>query len=436
MNRRTRVRPAATHLQVAPRLAYSGRMLTVIAAIAATGLLSAQSATVDTPDADEANAFQSCVAGLTRRALDAGISGQVVNDVLGGAEKLERVISSDRNQPEFVRTFADYYDRRVSADRVSKGRAMLDRHRTLLNRLQREYGVPPHYLVSFWGLETNFGSYFGNIRTTDALTTLACDQRRAEFFSGELMAALEIIDAGDIEAERMLGSWAGAMGHMQFLPSVFLRYAVDADGDGRRDLWNSVPDALASAANFLRGIGWTSGLRWGREVRLPDSFDFALAGRGQARTLSDWAVSGVTDAFGNPLPALDFSSAILVPAGHEGPAFIAYDNFNVIMRWNRSEYYAIAVGRLADRIAGAGRLTRPADGGAAPVATDDLRELQQNLSTLGFDAGKADGIAGPATRRALAAFQTQRALIADGHVDPESVAAVRAALRESTQQSR
>ena len=410
--------------------------IATLAAVAASGLLSAPFANADTPEADGGDAFQSCVAGLTQRALDAGISEPVVSDVLGGAEKLERVISSDRNQPEFVRTFADYYDRRVSADRVSRGRAMLQQHRALLNRVQREYGIPPHYLVSFWGLETNFGNYFGNIRTTDALTTLACDQRRAEFFSGELMAALEIIDAGDIEADRMLGSWAGAMGHMQFLPSVFLRYAVDADGDGRRDLWGSVPDALASAANFLRGIGWTSGLRWGREVRLPDSFDYALAGRGQSRTLADWASAGVTDAFGNALPALDFNAAILVPAGHEGPAFIAYDNFNVIMRWNRSEYYAIAVGRLADRIAGAGRLTRPADGGAAPVATDDLRELQQNLSALGFDAGKPDGIAGPATRRALAAFQTERSLIADGHVDNESVAAVRAALRESTERSR
>lgn len=379
--------------------------------------------------AQSAAPFAECVVGLEQRARTEGVSDSVVAEVLGQAEEVKRVIELDRNQPEFMRTFADYYDRRVTDERVARGRQLAEEHRALLGRIQREYGVPAHYLLAFWGLETNFGAYFGKIPTANALTTLACDPRRADFFAGELMAALKIVDAGDIAPEQMLGSWAGAMGHMQFLPSVFQRYAVDADGDGRRDLWGSVPDAMASAANFLRGIGWTPGLRWGREVRLPDKFDYALAGRSRAQPLADWVALGLTNAYGGSLPPLDLEAAVLVPAGHEGPAFLAYDNFDVIMRWNRSEYYAIAVGRLADRIAGAGELTRPADTGAGPVTRDDVRSLQERLVALGFDAGTADGIAGPATQRALADFQKSRGLVADGYIDGDAIEATRTAAR-------
>lgn len=368
--------------------------------------------------------FAACLDALGERARQEGVDAATVASILKNTTRLERVIDLDRNQPEFTRTFADYYRRRVTEQRVTQGRALYTRHRDLLASLQREYGVPAQYLVAFWGLETNYGRYFGKISTTDALATLACDPRRAAFFADEFVAALKIIAAGDIDREDMSGSWAGALGHMQFLPSVFLRHATDGDGDGRRDLWGSIPDALASAASFLRGLGWQSELRWGREVRLPRNFDYSLGGREQKRALAEWVRLGVIDAYGGPLPPLEIEAAVLVPAGHLGPAFLVYDNFDVIMRWNRSEYYAIAVGRLADRIAGSVALTREVDRGGKPVTREAVRRLQENLVLLGYDAGKADGMFGPATRQALSRFQHGKGLIADGHLDQEALRAV------------
>ena len=370
-------------------------------------------------------AFETCLAALGERASIDGVDAAVVASVLEKTTRLERVIDLDRSQPEFTRTFGDYYVPRVTKQRVAQGRALYAKHRDLLNRLQREYGVPGHYLLAFWGLETNYGSFFGKIPTMDALATLACDQRRADFFSDEFLSALRIVAAGDIEREQMRGSWAGALGNMQFLPSVFLKYAVDGDGDGLRDLWGSLPDSLASAANFLRGIGWRTELRWGREVRLPEEFDFSLSGRDRGRTLEEWVRLGITDAYGGALSQLDIQAAVLVPSGHRGPAFLTYDNFDVIMRWNRSEYYAISVGRLADRIAGGGRLTREAIIGGEPITTDKVRRLQEDLALLGYDAGKADGIFGPATRRALSSFQNANDMIADGYLNTEALQAVR-----------
>ncbi len=375
--------------------------------------------------------FAACVADLQTTARAEGISEHVVDDVLGKVNHLDRVIELDRKQPEFTQTFTNYYTRRVTPERVERGRQLLDRYHDVLAEIERRFGVPPRYLVAFWGLETNFGAYFGDIPVPDSLATLACDPRRSSFFTAELMQALRIVDAGDISPDRMVGSWAGAMGHVQFMPSVFEKYAVDADHDGRRDLWDSVPDALASAANFLHGLGWQRGLRWGREVRLPDGFDYALAGRGQARPLSEWVKLGVTDAFGRPLPRLDLPAAVLVPSGHRGPAFLVYDNFDVIMGWNRSEFYALSVGRLADEIAGAGPLQRPPPADAEPMSRDQVRQLQADLGRLGYDAGQPDGIFGSATRRALSRFQQHRHLVADGNLDGAVLDAVRKAVLES-----
>ncbi len=373
---------------------------------------------------ESAESFQTCLLALGERARQQGIDAALVASVLENTTRLERVVKLDRNQPEFTTSFAGYYSKRVTESRVSKGRLLMIEHQELLTRMQQEYGVPAQYLLAFWGLETNYGAYFGKIQTTDALATLACDQRRSKFFSAEFINALSILHAGDIEQPKMLGSWAGAIGNMQFLPSVFLKYAVDGDGDGRRDLWGSIPDSMASAANFLRGIGWQDNLRWGREVILPTNFDYSLSGSHETRKLADWVQLGVTDAYGGAMPALDIEAAILVPSGHRGPAFLIYDNFKVIMRWNRSEYYAVAVGRLADRIAGSAALTRKLESNSEPVTRDLVKQLQTELASQGYAVGKADGVFGPATRRALSQFQKSNKMIADGHLNSKALRAV------------
>jgi membrane-bound lytic murein transglycosylase B len=375
-----------------------------------------------TPEAD----FAACTARLKQEAQAAGISAEVSNDVLDNAQWIERVIELDRKQPEFTTTFSDYYNKRVTPARVDRGRELLQEHAGLLRSISDRYGVPAHYLVSFWGLETNFGSYLGKMAITDSLTTLACDDRRSQFFTAELISAMRIIEAGDASRESMIGSWAGAMGHVQFMPSAFLRYAVDGDGDGRRDLWGSIPDALASAGNFLSSLGWERGLRWGREVLLPAGFDYSQATRDVTKPLSDWSQAGVTDALGNRLPDIDLPASILVPGGAQGPAFIVYDNFDVIMRWNRSEFYALSVGRLADRIAGAGSLARPPPADGLRLSRQTVMTLQGHLNQLGYDSGTPDGILGSGTRRALRAFQRDRNLVADGYPSEQIIGAVAA----------
>ncbi|MFO8142814.1 MAG: lytic murein transglycosylase, partial [Marinobacter sp.] len=231
--------------------------------------------------------------------------------------------------------------------------------------------------------------------------------------SGELVSALKIIDEGAIEAQGMEGSWAGAMGHVQFMPTVFLQHAVDGDGDGRRDLWNSLPDAMMSAGRFLQSMGWDGDYRWGREVLLPDSFDFSMTD-GRRLPLSEWRSLGITDAFGKALAQEPIEAALVVPSGHQGPAFLVYSNFRVIMGWNRSEFYAVAVGHLADRIAGAGALQSPPPEDQPTLSRDQVIQLQETLNERGYDTGKPDGIMGSNTRKAIREFQKAEGLIADG----------------------
>lgn len=372
--------------------------------------------------------FQQCVAKLQERAADEGVSESINRDVLGKVRFLEKVIGYDRNQPEFVQTFPGYLSKRVNDWRINKGREMLEKHADLLRSLTAKYGIPAHYLVAFWGLETNFGSYKGKMPIIDSLATLACDQRRSEFFSKELMLALLLMERENISRESMVGSWAGAMGHTQFMPSAYTAYAVDGDGDGKVDLWNSEEDALTSAANFLQHLGWKTGFKWGREVSLPDGFDYLLGGRENKLALSEWAAKGVARANGQPLGKSDLEASLLVPSGHEGPAFLVYNNFSVILGWNNSEYYAIAVGYLADRITGKGKLVRPLPD-LSDYEISQLKTLQESLNTLGFDVGEADGILGPATRKGVSQFQSSINRIADGFPDKEVFAAVAKALQ-------
>ncbi len=369
--------------------------------------------------------FASCISGMHEKARVHGISEATIAQVLGKAKFIPRVIDLDRRQPEFTQLFTDYLKNRVSEQRIRRGKALLTKYRQLLDSIQQETGVSAQYLVAFWGLETNYGSYLGNISVPNALATLACDQRRKTFFTGELLNALRIIDAGDISAKHMVGSWAGAMGHMQFMPTTYLRYARDGDGDGRRNLWDSIPDALMSAGVFLQQLGWNPGLHWGQEVVLPTSFDYSLAGRNQSLSLAEWVALEVTPVSGMTLPPNNQNASLLVPAGHKGPAFLIYENFNVIMKWNRSEFYALTVGYLADRIAGAQVLHRSPPTDSLRLTREQVLQLQLDLSTLNIDTGEIDGIFGPDTRRALSLFQQNTQRIADGHPDLELLNALR-----------
>lgn len=361
--------------------------------------------------------FQSCLIHLQSGARAAGVSDQVVDTVIPLMSLQERVLELDRKQPEFVQTFAGYLKTRVSEDRVAKGREMYRRYKHFLDQLSVEYGIPGQYLVAFWGLETNFGSYLGNMPTLDSLATLACDARRSEFFTTEFITALRLLERESLKPNQMRGSWAGAMGHTQFMPSAYLRYAIDGDGDGAINLWDSEKDALASGANFLMNLGWSRGLRWGREVSLPKGFDYGLAGK-EAQPLNNWADLGVRQVDNGPLPIADISAQLLVPAGHEGPAFLVYDNFSVMMKWNRSEFYALSVGHLADRIAGGGQLSNlPVD--QEPLTRSEVKTMQSSLNRLGYDAGEEDGIFGPASRNALSSYEADRGVISDGFPDPD-----------------
>jgi len=362
-----------------------------------------------------------------------GVSKSIVDEVIPTLKLQQQVLKLDREQPEFVQTFSQYLATRITPARIERGRELYARHEEFLDALTRRYGVPGRYLVAFWGLETNYGSYLGGVPTLDALATLACDERRAAFFGKEFISALQLMQRESLSPEQMYGSWAGAVGHTQFMPSSYLKYAVDGDGDGRINLWQSERDALASGASFLQQLGWKFGLRWGREVLLPDDFSYQQAGTNAMLSLQEWSELGVRRADGKALPTTDIEGAILVPAGHTGPAFMVYANFFVIMQWNRSESYAISVGHLADRIKGGDNLLRPPPPGQRSLSLQQTAEMQRALNTAGYDAGVADGIFGPASRAALRAFQHATGLVADGYPDQNSLA--RLLELENTQQT-
>ena len=354
-----------------------------------------------------------------------GISEATLDAALTGIEPIQRVVELDHKQPEFTQTFWGYMDKRVNDGRVKRGRDLLKQHAALFNRIEKEYGVQGRFLVSFWGLESNFGDFTGGFSVITALATLAFDPRRDDFFRNELLTALKIIDAGHISVDRMKGSWAGAMGQCQFLPSTFARFGKDGDGDGRIDIWNSLPDIFASAANFLSKSGWRGDEAWGREVRLPKPFDYSQATLDISHPIADWQKIGIRRIDGSDLPVADITGSIIVPAGHHGPAFLVYDNFRTTMVWNRSLLYAVAVGHLADRIAWQPELKTPRDASDKPMSRDDIIALQQLLTERGYDTGPADGIPGRQTREAVRAFQQKIGLPADGFPAPDVLEAIR-----------
>ncbi len=361
--------------------------------------------------------FARCISELQKQARKEHLPAYIVDDVLGGLEYQQRVLELDRSQPEFTQTFAGYFNQRVTPARIEQGQRLLREHGAFLDELTTQHGVPGRYLIAFWGLETGFGGYLGRMPVLDSLATLACDERRSEFFTGELMQALALVERESLSPDRMRGSWAGAMGHTQFMPSVYRRYATDGDGDGRIDLWRSERDALASGANYLAGLGWRAGERWGREVLLPENFPYASTGLSNSRPLAFWRELGVRSADGRLLANSNLEASVLLPAGHGGPAFLVYPNFNVILEWNRSEFYALAVGLLADRLIGAGPLVRPPPAESAALSREAVERMQKQLNSLGFDAGEVDGVMGSMTQSALREFQSSNGIIADGFPD-------------------
>ncbi|MEH3086440.1 MAG: lytic murein transglycosylase [Xylophilus ampelinus] len=363
--------------------------------------------------ASEEADFGRWVEAFQRRAAAQGIRPATLRDAFDRVRFQPRVIELDRSQPEFTRQVWDYLDGAVSAQRVAQGRAKLQQYRAETAQAESRYGVPAAVLVAIWGMESNYGGNFGNFSTIDALATLGFEGRRREWAASELLAALKIIGSGDIDRSRMIGSWAGAMGHTQFLPSSYLGYAVDADGDGRRDIWGSIPDVMASTANYLARSGWQPGQPWGAEVRLPAGFDYERADTALRQPTRQWAAAGVMPLDGQALP--DFpDGSIIAPAGARGPAFLVGPNFRAILRYNNSNSYALGVSLLAQRIEGG-----PGVVGAWPrdlksLSRTQVRALQAALNDRGFGTGTPDGVMGPATRDGVRRYQRSAGLPVDG----------------------
>jgi membrane-bound lytic murein transglycosylase B len=292
--------------------------------------------------------FAVWLAGLRQDALAQGIRPATLDRALTGLEPLPRVVELDRQQPETTITYAEYLRRAVSPERREAARERLAQNRGLLDAVGRRYGVQPRFIVALWGIETSFGQASGKFPVIASLATLAYDGRRSAFFRKELINALRIIDEDNVDPKEMLGSWAGAMGQSQFMPSSFLRYAVSYSGDGRRDIWHRLEDVFASIANYLAQLGWRQDETWGRAVSLPQGLDPALIGSGVKRPLAQWRKLGLRRADGGPLPVRLIEASLLQPGGPDGPAVLAYDNYRVLMKWNSSNYFATAVGLLAD----------------------------------------------------------------------------------------
>lgn len=358
--------------------------------------------------------FATWLAEFRDRAAAAGVSADTLDTALPTVMWLPEVIDRDRNQFEFTRTVWDYLDRAVSEDRIALGRRALADHAALLTEIEARYGVDRHVLVAIWGLESSYGAVRGDVPTLSALATLAHDGRRGPFFEAQLIAALGFLDRGEARLADLRGSWAGAMGHTQFMPSSLEAHGVDLRGDGRRDVWGDDPaDALASAAAYLAANGWVTGQPWGVEVILPAGFDHTLARDTNRQSPAYWASLGVTGVDGAPVP--DHGTAvILLPGGHRGAAFMIFRNFNVLEAYNTADAYVIAVGHLADRLAGAPPLTGGWPREERALTFDERIELQERLTAAGFDTRGIDARVGPLTIAAIRGYQRARGLVPDG----------------------
>ncbi|WP_108836966.1 lytic murein transglycosylase [Tateyamaria sp. Alg231-49] len=370
------------------------------------------------PSAKDAG-FQDWRVGLRARAQAQGIRGDVFDGAFRGVHYDPDVIKRDRNQSEFSKTIWEYLDSAASNTRVENGRAALRKHRRVLEAIEARYGVDKEVVVAVWGLESNYGTFRGQSDVIQSLATLAYDGRRGEFFEQQLIAALRILQSGDTSPREMTGSWAGAMGHTQFIPTSYLDYAVDFTGDGRRDIWSDDPtDALASTAAYLAKFGWEKGQPWGVEVKLPRNFDYALAIRTVTRTPARWARMGVVGMDGKAV-SNHGQASILLPAGSQGVALMIFDNFGVIERYNAADAYVIGVGHLSDRIAGGSEFKASWPRSDRALTFAERQEMQQRLSAAGFDTQGVDGRIGPKTLEAVRGFQRAQGMTPDGYASLE-----------------
>lgn len=367
-----------------------------------------------TADAPPEQAFARWVQAFAATARAAGIAEETLRAAFDDVRFVPRIVDLDRRQPEFTQTVWDYLDRAVSEQRVARGREKMAQFGAEAEAAAARHGVPAPVLVAIWGMESNYGANYGDIPVIDALATLGFEGRREAWARGQLLAALKILQSGDIDRAHMIGSWAGAMGQTQFLPSNFLAYAVDADGDGRRDIWGSMADVMASTANFLARAGWRPGQTWGVEVRLPPGFDPARADAGVRQPSAAWAAEGVQPAADGALPDLT-DAAVLLPAGARGPAFLVGANFRAILRYNNATSYALAVGLLAQGLAGGPGVQAPWPRELPALSRAQLLALQTALNERGFASGTPDGVMGPATREGIRRYQRSLGLPADGY---------------------
>ncbi len=366
-----------------------------------------------------------CLAGLRGQAAAIGISGATFDSAMSGFEPDFKILELQNNQPEFKTPIWDYLAALVDEERVQDGRAAMRQWANALAQAEARHGVDRHAIAGVWGVESNFGKDIGGRPLVQSLATLSCyGSRRRDYFTGELMATLKIIENGDIHPASLRGSWAGAFGHTQFMPSTFQRLAVDGDGDGRRDIVDSVPDALASTANFLKKAGWQSGLPWGYEVRVPDGFQSGHLGRKKKRPLSAWAAMGVTRIDGRPLQG-DYNAGIIAPAGLDGPAFLVTRNFDAVYSYNAAESYGLAIALLGDRLKGLPGIQTPWPTDDPPLSRVERRELQTLLTARGFDVGEPDGRIGQKTRDAIKSVEAQLGMTPTGRPGGKVLQALR-----------
>jgi membrane-bound lytic murein transglycosylase B len=359
--------------------------------------------------------FPVWLAQLRTDALAQGISAAVFDRAMAGVQPNQKLLDLQRVQPEFVRPVWDYLATAVSPRRIAQGQRLLAENRALLDRVQARYGVDPSYIVAIWGLESDYGNNPGHYSVIESLATLAWGGTRPDAFRAYLIDALWILQEGNVPPARMVGSWAGAMGQTQFMPAAFRTYAVDFDGDGRRDIWDDLPDVFASTAHYLQAKGWQPGQACYEEVRLPPDFPWEVADLDQRKSIAEWQAMGVQPAAGRESNPASLQASLLLLAGHKGPAFLAFDNFRTIMRYNSSTSYALAICHLADRLRGGGPIMAAWPIADRPLSRSERFELQRLLANHHYLDGAVDGMIGPVTRTAIRRFQKQAGLPADGY---------------------